>query len=118
MVIGDKTNEYVKNDYFTLPLDCIAVKGKKEGVNIHTVLQIHDVGSATEYLAAKSGHLSMMDDYRSQHFNTVIDACKQLIGEFDGQMDGYYDMWIERCTEMATNPPGEGWDKVYRTNSK
>jgi len=59
-----------------------------------------------------------MDDYRSQHFNTAIDACKQLKGEFDGQMDGYYDMWIERCGEMAANPPGEGWDKVYRTNSK
>jgi len=118
MVIGDKTNEYVKDEYFTLPLDCIAVKGKKEGVNIHTVLQIYDAGSAAEYLAAKSGHLSMMDDYRSQHFKTAIDACKQLKGEFDGQMDGYYEMWIERCTEMAANPPGDGWDGVFRTNSK
>ena len=95
-----------------------AVKGKKEGVNIHTVLQIHDVNSATEYLAARVNHLNMMDDYRSQHFKTAANACKMLKGEFDGQMDGYYDMWIERCNEMAANPPGDGWDQVYRTNSK
>ena len=118
MVIGDKTNEYVKDEYFTLPLDCIAVKGKKEGVNIHTVLQIHDVNSATEYLAARVNHLNMMDDYRSQHFKTAANACKMLKGEFDGQMDGYYDMWFERCNEMAAYPPGKGWDQVYRTNTK
>jgi adenylate cyclase len=118
MVIGDKTNEYVCNEYFTLPLDCIAVKGKKEGVNIHTVLQMHDVGSATKYLAARISHLNMMDDYRLQRFKTAANACKMLKGEFDGQMDGYYDMWIERCGEMAKNPPGDGWDQVYRTNSK
>ena len=60
----------------------------------------------------------MMDDYRSQKFKTAAAACKALIGSFDGQMDGYYDMWIERCSEMAANPPGEGWDTVYRTNTK
>jgi len=111
MVIGDKTNEYVKDEYFTLPLDCIAVKGKKEGVNIHTVLTVADA-------AAKIAHLNMMDDYRSQRFETAVAACKQLIGSFGEQMDGYYEMWIERCTEMAANPPGKDWDGVFRTNTK
>ena len=82
------------------------------------MLQIHDVNSATEYLAARVNHLNMMDDYRSQHFKTAANACKMLKGEFDGQMDGYYDMWIERCGEMAKNPPDKGWDQVYRTNTK
>jgi len=115
-VIGDKTNEYVKDEYFTLPLDCIAVKGKKEGVNIHTVLEQR--GDRIAYLAAKTNHKDMMDYYRAQRFTSAIDICKKLKGEFNGQMDGYYDMWIERCTEMAANPPGSGWDQVYRTNSK
>ena len=116
MVIGDKTNEYVKSDYFTLPLDCIAVKGKKEGVNINTVLEVRS--NAHQYAADKVRHLNMMDDYRSQKFKTAASACKALIGSFDGQMDGYYEMWIERCMEMATNPPGKDWDGVFRTNTK
>ena len=118
MVIGDRTNNLVKDEFFTLPLDCIAVKGKKEGVNIHTVLQIHDAGSAAEYLMSKTQHLHMISDYNAQHFKEVVAECKHLKGEFDGQMDGYYDMWIERCLEMAKDPPGPGWDRVYRTNSK
>jgi adenylate cyclase len=118
MVIGDMTNEYVKDDYITLPLDCIAVKGKKYGVNIHTVLQVYDAGSATEYLIAKTEHIYMMADYNAQRFKEAAVKCRYLLGSFDGQMDGYYEMWIERCAEMEKNPPGQGWDRVHRTNSK
>ena len=115
MVIGDKTNEYVKDEYFTLPLDCIAVKGKKEGVRIHTVLPCESFARWEQY---RTQHLHMMADYNAQRFAQAIRACQSLKGQFNGLMDGYYDMWIERCTEMAANPPGDGWDRIYRTNTK
>jgi len=118
MVIGPKTNEYVKTDFFTLPLDCLAVKGKKEGVNIFTVLQTHDANSIAEYELAKKLHLTMYSCYQKQQFIKAKSMCRDLMGEFDGQMDHYYEMWQERCDEYAANPPGEGWDMVYRTNSK
>jgi adenylate cyclase len=117
MVIGDKTNAHVKDEYFTLPLDLIAVKGKKEGVHIHTVLSATD-DEAKRWQADKAMHLHMMADYNAQRFKDAAAECKQLKGKFGGQMDGYYDMWIERCIEMAKSPPGKGWDMVYRTNTK
>ena len=115
MVIGDRTNEYVKDEYFTLPLDCIAVKGKKEGVRIHTVLPCESFARWEQY---RTQHLHMMADYNAQRFSEAIRACQSLKGQFNGQMDGYYDMWIERCTEMSANSPGDGWDRIYRTNTK
>ena len=118
MVIGPKTNEYVKTDFFTLPLDCLAVKGKKEGVDIFTVLQTHDANSIAEYELAKKLHLTMYVCYQKQQFIKAKSMCRDLMGEFDGQMDHYYEMWQERCDEYAANPPGPGWDMVYRTNSK
>lgn len=117
MVIGPKTNEYVKDQYFTLPLDCLAVKGKKEGVDIFTVLG--EMGKLpVGYKAAKSQHLAMYSSYQKQQFGKARSMCKDLKGQFDGKMDAYYDMWMERCDEYAANPPGLGWDCVYRTNSK
>ena len=115
MVIGDRTNDYVKDEYFTLPLDCIAVKGKREGVNIHTVLPCESFARWEKY---RTQHLHMMADYNAQRFAQAIKACESLKGQFNGLMDGYYDMWIARCAEMNANPPGDGWDRVYRTNSK
>ena len=118
MVIGPKTNEYVKTDFFTLPLDCLAVKGKKEGVDIFTVLQITDSNSVAEYELAKKEHTAMYASYQKQQFVKAKSLCKELIGEFDGQMDHYYEMWIERCDDYIKNPPGKDWDGVFRTNTK
>jgi adenylate cyclase len=117
MVIGPITNEYVKDQYFTLPLDCLAVKGKKEGVDIFTVLG--ELGKLpVGYKHAKSQHLAMYACYQKQQFRKAATMCRDLKGSFDGKMDDYYDMWIERCEEYAANPPGDGWDGVYRATSK
>jgi adenylate cyclase len=115
MVIGPKTEAYVRNDYFTLPLDLIAVKGKKDGVNIHTVLPCE---SHARWEKWRNQHIHMMADYNAQRWDLAIKSCTQLRGKFDGLMDGYYDMWIERCMEMRANPPGADWDRTYRTNTK
>ena len=117
MVIGPKTNEYVKEEFFTLPLDCLAVKGKKTGVDIFTVLDV-PMHAFPAYKTAKTAHMAMYSCYQKQQFKKAITMCRDLKGSFDGKMDDYYDMWIERCQEYAANPPGEGWDMVYRTNTK
>jgi len=117
MVIGDNTNKHVKDGFFTLPLDLIAVKGKKEGIYIHTVLTASE-DEKISWAEDKSMHQHMMADYYAQRFKDAAAECRSLKGKFGGQMDGYYDMWIERCLEMAKSPPGKGWDMVYRTTTK
>lgn len=115
MVIGSRTNELVRDEFFTLELDCIAVKGKKQGVKIYTVLRN---GDAADYDRARSQHNHMMSDYRGRRFDMAARMCRNLKGSFDGQMDGYYDMWIERCDEMSSISLGTDWDGVYRATSK
>ena len=117
MVIGDNTNKHVKDGFFTLPLDLIAVKGKKEGIYIHTVLTASE-DDKISWAEDKSMHQHMMADYYAQRFKDAAAECRSLKGKFGSQMDGYYDMWIERCLEMSKSPPGKGWDMVYRTNTK
>ena len=117
MVIGPNTHEQVKDEYACLLLDLIAVKGKKEGSYIYTVLKA-DAEQAKAWGKARAQHGHMMDDYFAQRFKEVITQCKALKGNFDGQMDEYYDMWIERCLDMSKSPPGKNWDKVYRATSK
>ena len=117
MVIGDNTNKHVKDGFFTLPLDLIAVKGKKEGIYIHTVLTATE-DEKISWAEDKSMHQHMMADYYAQRFKDAAAECRSLKGKFGSQMDGYYDMWIERCLEMSKSPPGKGWDMVYRTNTK
>jgi hypothetical protein len=63
-------------------------------------------------------HDAMLQCYRSQKFDDAIMMCKNLQGEFDGQMHQYYDIWIERCLEMKKSRLPKDWDGIYRATSK
>jgi adenylate cyclase len=118
LIIGPNTNEIVKDEIFTLELDNIAVKGKTVGLRIYTPLNIPDAGASAEYILAREQHDAMMSAYRAQKFDQAIEMCKELMGEFDGQMDHSYELWIDRCKDMKNVKLPKDWDGVYRATSK
>jgi adenylate cyclase len=118
IVLGPVTAERLGDDYFTLELDCIAVKGKKEGVTIYTVFYNPDASVAADWVMAKELHGLMLDYYRKQQWDRAVDLVNELKGEFDGQMDNYYDLWLERIEEMKNANLPIDWDGVFRATSK
>ena len=119
IVIGAKTNEYVSDEYATLELDCIAVKGKKQGVHVYTVIGSHvDLMKSSGYVMETKQHEKMLELYRLQKFDMTIKWCNDLKGSFHGIMDHYYELWIERCEEMKKLELPKDWDGVYRATSK
>lgn len=117
LIIGPNTNEQVKDKIFTLELDNIAVKGKTVGLRIYTPL-LTDAGAMPEYILARETHDAMMAAYRAQKFDQAISMCEELMGEFDGQMDHSYELWIDRCKEMKGRKLPKDWDGIYRATSK
>jgi adenylate cyclase len=116
IVLGTKTAQLVKDEYYVLELDCIAVKGKTQGVTIYTVLGRNDEVAAD--LADRQMHDAMLALYRKQKFDQAVKVCQDLKGRFDGAMDQYYDAWQQRCEEMKNVELPPDWDGVYRATSK
>jgi len=113
MVIGPKTYEYVKDEYLCLELDCLAVKGKTEGVNIYTIVDKTGVN-----IAYSRTHGDFIQLYRSQQWDRMKEYFKTLENAFGGEMKEYYHMMMERVEDYKKNPPGANWDGVFRTNTK
>jgi len=111
LIVGPETVARTKDDFFYLKLDDLAVKGKTVGLEIYTVLD-------TAYPKDKITHDRMHTLYKSQKFIDATKLCKQLKGKFDGQMDGYYDMWIERCEYMITQDLPESWSGIFYAQTK
>lgn len=118
IVLGPTTAERIGNEYFTIELDCIAVKGKKEGVTIYTVFAVPDANATVEWILSREDHNFMLSLYRAQDWDRAKYHCIALKGEFDGKMDDYYDLWIERIEEMRHANLPANWDGVYRATSK
>ena len=117
LIIGPNTNEQVQDRIFTLELDNIAVKGKTVGLRIYAPLILYP-GSHGDYEMARQAHNEMLREYRAQHFETALEMCDRLTGEFDGQMDHYYEIWKERCYEMKLQKLPRDWDGIFRATSK
>ena len=117
IVLGTITAERVEGEYFTLELDCIAVKGKKEGVTIYTVFYNPEY-NVERWRSAREQHNAMLMAYRQQHWDAAIIAVNQLRGQFNGQMDHYYDLWLERIEEMRNAGLPTDWDGIFRAQSK
>ena len=117
IVLGPKTAEQVMDEFFVLELDKIAVKGKKVGVNIYTVLEMYP-GAHGEYEMGRLEHDAMLQCYRDQKFDDAAMMCDTLTGEFDGQMDGYYTAWKDRCREMKLTKLPADWDGTFTATSK
>ena len=114
LLVGDATYQTTKSDFFYLKIDDLAVKGKSVGVGIWTVLD----QKRPAWRKAQKKHQDMYEDYLAQRFDDAIDKCKMLHDHFDGQMAGYYDMWIERCEFQKTQDLPKDWNGVFIATSK
>ena len=118
IVLGPVTAERVREDYFTIELDCIAVKGKKEGVTIYTVFYNPAENQMAEWKHDRELHDLMLEYYRKQQWDKAIALIEPLKGKFSGGMDHYYELWLERIEEMRNAGLPTDWDGVFRATSK
>jgi adenylate cyclase len=101
IVLGSRTAELVRDAYSVAELDCIAVKGKTEGVRIYTL------ATETEL------HREFIKLYYAGEWEkaqTLIPGCKQACPE----LETYYGAMDER---LAAGKPSD-WMGTYKATSK
>jgi len=101
LVLGSRTAELIRDEYAVTELDCIAVKGKQEGVKIYTL------GCETEE------HKQFLKFYYSGEWKNALILLENL-KEKNPALKKYYDMMTERLSEAV---PAD-WSGTYRATSK
>ena len=115
-IIGAETYNRSKDDFFYLYLDNLQPKGKTVADAIYTALRIK--GDIKHYNVARDTHNVMHNLYKKKKFDEAAVMCKKMIGEFDGQMDKYYKMWVERCEFMKQQDLGDDWNGEFIAHEK
>jgi len=114
IIIGPLTKKYIEMSYQCFELDCIAVKGKKEGVKIYTVLENKLRENGLEVIRM---HEAFLINYRKQNWEEaklLINALKK----YNPELKKYYEAMEERIKELQGANLGADWDGVYRATSK
>ena len=115
IIIGPQTAKYAIKNYQVLELDLLAVKGKKEGVRIYTVLEKNLPEMNFNSICA--GHSAFLNDYRMQRWDNAISHANELKSQ-NKELKKYYDMMIERIGELREKGLTKDWDGVYVATSK
>jgi adenylate cyclase len=113
-IIGAETYNRTKDDFFYLMLDNLQPKGKTVADLIYTALRTRGV----DYSKDKAQHEEMHSLYKQKKFDEAAAMCKKLKGNFGGQMDKYYKIWIERCDFMKQQDLGDNWNGEFIAHEK
>ncbi len=114
LLVGGDTYKHTKDKFFYLKVDDLAVKGKTVGIEIYTVLDY----APGKHVKSKQMHDDMHRHYRNQDFNKAIHLCELLKTHFDGRMENYYNMWIERCEFQKTQDLPNDWNGIFIATTK
>ena len=101
IVLGSRTADLVKDIYPVTELDCIAVKGKTQGVTIYTLAE------------ETKEHRIFLDAYYAGNWGealAMIPICQQA----KPALEQYYENMADR---LEAGKPA-GWDGTYRATSK
>ena len=101
LIIGPSTAELVRDEHAVTELDCIAVKGKQQGLKIYTV------GCETEQ------HRQFLEFYYSGEWKKALILLENLKNN-NSELKKYYSMMTERLSEGAP----EDWSGTYKATSK
>jgi hypothetical protein len=71
-----------------------------------------------DYSKDKVKHDEMHALYKSKKFDEAAAMCEKLKGNFGGQMDKYYKIWIERCDFMKQQDLGDNWNGEFIAHEK
>lgn len=118
IIISEFTESRVREDFFTIELDTIKVKGKSVGVTIYTVFYQPDATVAADWIMARELHDLMLAHYRKQEWDKAYAMCEELADEFDQKMNDYYTIWKDRIVEMKTRELPKDWDGIYKLETK
>ena len=115
LIGGDTVKHCDPKEFFFLKIDSLVAKGKTDAVEIYTVL---DGMNDSADRKSQAMHEQMHEAYVAQKFDEAIYICERLKRHFDGKMEDYYTMWIERCKYQKTQDLPKDWDGRFIATTK
>jgi len=95
------------------PVDLVAVKGKDQAIGIFELLAMR-TGATVELLLKAEASAAIFDHYRNQRWDEAL----RLLDGLPQGPDGPLLVLAERCRQFRDDPPGPGWDGVWRFHEK
>ena len=117
ILISEATRQQV-DDFATLEVDLLRVKGKQEPVRVFALLGDADYARVGNFSEWQAVHVKMIDAYRQRDFaqaEELIVECQDFAAD---RISNLYRLYAERVATLKADTPPVDWDGVYVATSK
>ena len=119
IVLGPKTWEQVEQDFATLRLDNIQVKGKTVGLLVYALMGDADLAKDPNFTEVKALVEDMLNSYASQKWSESRSCIEQLkVKGAPFRLDVLCELYEGRISAYEINPPGPDWDGIFVATTK
>jgi len=117
IVISEFTYELVKDKMVARLLDCVSVKGKKQGVSIYELVSEKDDQNPDYPMEFIETYESAFKLYLNKQWDKATEMFKKA-DKIVGGGNTSCSLFIERCGIFKSNPPPENWDGAFVMTTK
>jgi adenylate cyclase len=110
LIVSESTLAMAGEDMRARFLDLVAVKGKKEPAAVYELISV-DGKLDPEREAALAAYEQGVERYKMGDYAGALPHFEEAL-RLNGH-DGASAVYVERCRELAENPPPADWDGVY-----
>ncbi len=121
IVLGQATAQLIIEEFATLEIDQIRVKGKQEPETIFGLFGDEKLFADPQFSKLNDLNGSMLAKYRAQDWESaaaLLDLVREQADALNIDIDAYLFIYETRMLEFQQNPPGRDWDGVYTATSK
>ena len=119
ILFGERTAELAGNDFATIEVDLVAVKGKAEPERVFTVVGREDTAADPEFQSVKKNCDDMLAAYRAQDWDGAEKAIRTARARSAAfSLSGFLDIYAQRIAVFREAPPPKNWDGVFVATTK
>jgi hypothetical protein len=116
IIFDEKTAQQLAEKYTVLELDTIMQPNLPQPVKLFAVIEITSVKDITALSTIRDMHENMIVAYKSGNWADAIKLVNELLGQFNGELDEFYNLVLDFCTESAK--VNRSWDGIKHTVPK
>lgn len=116
ILISEFTYRALRGTYRVREVDLVVVKGKTKPVAIYEVLDFHGEDSYPSLVDAMGLFRNGVESYRKRNWGAAGKLFQEVLAL--NPYDKVAGLYVERCGQMADNPPPPDWDGTFIMESK
>jgi hypothetical protein len=112
IIFGKEQADSMMEKYTVLELDIFQIGNTLETVTAYCAVENIPIDQLLQVPELKIKHANMIDHYRTRQWDACQSEIDQLIGQWNGELDSFYQEVSARIAQFATQDPDLTWSPI------